>query len=165
MWPKLILLTITAGTANMIPPLMAKVWPKWKSPVDGGKTFKEVRILGDHKTWRGLVTGIIGAEIIFLVMTKLVILDLPWWFGGILGFGVLGGDMIKSFFKRQCRVPAGKSWFPWDQIDWVLGLIVIAMGWKLLNIEEILILLTIGLLLHLLVKVIGFWLRVNETVI
>ena len=163
-WLKIIILITTAGVANMIPPLSAKIWPKWETPLDGGLKFNNKRLLGDHKTVRGIVTGILAAQLVYFIWIRWMPI-LPWYFGGLLGFGALGGDIIKSFFKRQLEIPSGKSWFPWDQIDWILGTIFIYMFWGTLGLTEIMLLLGIGLGLHLLVKVIGYFMKVNKTLI
>jgi CDP-diglyceride synthetase len=34
------------------------------------------------------------------------------------------GDAVKSFFKRRLGITPGKSWFPFDQLDFVLGAIL-----------------------------------------
>lgn len=160
-WWTLIWIMIPAGVANMVPPIAAKVWPKWETPVDGGKMLWGRRVLGDHKTIRGLVTGVVTAEIIFLLLRP----ALPWYLGLVLGVGALGGDMLKSFFKRQLGVASGLSWFPWDQIDWIVGTLVVAKLWGLLGTGEVVILIIAGIGLHLLFKVLGFLLRLNQTMI
>jgi CDP-2,3-bis-(O-geranylgeranyl)-sn-glycerol synthase len=155
-WVLLTKLVMTAGVANMIPPLSARVWPKWNKPIDGPH-------LGSHKTWRGLITGVIGAQIIFILLGGIE--QTPWFFGALLGIGGLGGDMVKSFFKRKMGRKPGTSWFPWDQIDWIAGLIVVAKLWQLLNLSEILTLFVVGLGLHLMVRMIGYFLKINDEII
>ena len=164
---KLIWLLIPAGVANMIPPITAKIWPKWNAPIDDGKKWKGKPILGSHKTWRGLITGVISAEIVYLVLLLVVShnIDWPWWFGGMLGLVGLIGDMVKSFFKRRVGVKSGNTWFPWDQIDWIIGVILFGLCWGLLNFAEIVTLLVIGLLLHMLFKLMGYALKINKTAI
>lgn len=166
-WLKLIWIVVPGGVANMIPPFAAILWPKWSNPVDGGKELGGKRLLGNNKTWRGLITGTIGAEISFLLISLIWSTQglLPWWFGLPLGLGALGGDMLKSFFKRRVGVESGKSWFPWDQIDWILGLLAVTSWWQILSIWEMGVVLIIGLALHLLFKFIGFVIRINKTII
>lgn len=164
---KFLWLIIPAGFGNMMPPFAAKLIPKWTAPIDGGKSWRGIRWLGDHKTWRGLVFGIIGAEMIYLLQVQVFgqLYTTPWWFGGLLGLGALAGDAIKSFFKRRAGVKSGQSWFPWDQIDWIIGLVAVSVFWNILGVAEIIILLIIGLGLHLIVKAIGYFLKMNETII
>jgi len=37
-----------------------KALKKYGTPIDGGKTFRGKRVLGDSKTWRGLYAGVIA---------------------------------------------------------------------------------------------------------
>lgn len=163
-WELLAWLLALGGTANMVPPLAAKWWPKWKTPVDRGLSWGGQRLLGDHKTWRGLVVGSLSAEIIYLVTQKMGG-GFPWWWGGLVGLGSLTGDMVKSFIKRRMGIKSGKSWFPWDQIDWIGGIVVVAGPWCQLNGAEIMVLLATGLGLHLIVKLTGKLVGINQTAI
>jgi len=49
--------------ANIIP-VFAKKINLWNYPVDFGKTWKGKRIFGDHKTWRGIISGIVVAALL-----------------------------------------------------------------------------------------------------
>lgn len=168
-WWKLFWVMLPAGIANMVPPLAVKLWPKWNTPIDMGRSLNGKRIFGDHKTVRGFVTGILSAEIVFLVLRGIMIREanypLPWYFGALMGLGGLTGDAVKSFFKRRVGVPSGVSWFPWDQIDWIIGMIIVTEVWGLLSVMEMLVLLVSGLLLHLLFKILGYGLKLNKTLI
>ena len=129
---------LPAGLSNGFAVVAAKLplLRHWNTPVDGGHNWRGVRILGDHKTWRGLVGGtLIGALTAWLqglayqdyqaVREFCAALDYGTintvLLGALLGFGALLGDMIKSFFKRRIGVPSGKSWFPFDQLDYIAG--------------------------------------------
>ena len=153
----------------MVPPMAAKLYPKWNLPLDGGKSWNGKRIFGDHKTVRGMVTGIIAAELVFWLLKNVLVSEvgrsLPWYFGAAMGFGGLGGDAIKSFFKRRAGVASGVSWFPWDQIDWIVGMVLMSKIWNLLSYAEMGVLLLGGVALHLLFNVLGFGLKLNKTLI
>ena len=129
-----------AGIANMTPILAAKVpaLRRWTAPIDGGRSFRGKRIFGNHKTWRGLVTGMVVATLI-LGLQQVLVANVEWFdwvskgfsydfaiwqtllMGSLFAVGALGGDALKSFFKRQLGVAPGHSWPPFDQIDYVLG--------------------------------------------
>lgn len=130
---------IPAGIANMMPVFAAKI-PGLKHldyPVDFGTSFRGQRVLGDHKTWRGIILGTLAAMAVAAWQLQTFYGLIPddgtssWQIrygnvnplllGFLLGSGALIGDMVKSFFKRQKQVPSGHSWFPWDQIDYILG--------------------------------------------
>jgi CDP-2,3-bis-(O-geranylgeranyl)-sn-glycerol synthase len=123
---KAFLLFLPAGMANMTPVLASKIplLRDWKTPMDLGLSFRGKRLLGDNKTWRGVVAGVVvgGAVCYYL---ELAIHNSPSYgvflFGAWLSLGALVGDAVESFFKRQRGTPAGQSWFPLDQIDYILG--------------------------------------------
>lgn len=134
---------LPAAIGNMTPILVAKIpWAplrNWTTPIDLGKTWRGHRIFGAHKTWRGLITGMIVSTLI-LALQQAIFRQVPEmqdWLGGfdfgalptlivgpLFGLGALGGDAIKSFFKRQRGTPPGESWFPFDQIDLPVGALV-----------------------------------------
>jgi CDP-2,3-bis-(O-geranylgeranyl)-sn-glycerol synthase len=111
------LLFLPAGVANMTPIFAAHFKPlkKFTYPLDCNQNFRHKRIFGDHKTWRGLITGILTGTLTSLFF------GLPATYGLLVSFGALAGDAVKSFFKRQMGVPSGKSWFPFDQVDFIFG--------------------------------------------
>ena len=113
-------------------------------PIDLGKMYKDKkRILGDGKTWNGLIIGtVIGMISGFaLSIAALYINNTEYSFIGItdfLGFpymilitfsicfGALSGDIIESFFKRRRGINRGKDWIPFDQIDFILGFLFLS---------------------------------------
>ena len=136
---KTIWFLLPSGRANLVPPIAAKLIPRWDTPVDFGATLRGKRLLGPHKTFRGLASGILLASITlktqcFISTHVSVFQNLEessafcdlWWLGPWLGFAALTGDLFKSFLKRQFDIRPGHSWFPWDQIDWILGTLVAA---------------------------------------
>lgn len=101
-----------------------------------------------------------------------------WWavalFGAVLGFMALAGDAVKSYFKRRRQKDRGAPWVPFDQLDFVvfglLGMVLAApllpSGWVAAALlDDWVVLATLLLLtpvLHFLVNVIGFWLKLKE---
>jgi CDP-2,3-bis-(O-geranylgeranyl)-sn-glycerol synthase len=109
-------------------------------PIDFGKKWNDGnRILGDGKTWRGLFIGtFIGmtAGFGFSVVSKYAFnIDFPIRINDFTGFplmipilfslcfGALIGDIIESFFKRRIGKNRGENWIPFDQIDFILGVL------------------------------------------
>lgn len=162
----LIWLILPAAVANLVPPFAAIIIPKYNHPIDFGQTLRGRRILGDHKTIRGLVVGTAAGFLVFVLqksISPIAYQPLSYIFGFLLAFTALFGDMIKSFIKRQLNIISGTSWFPWDQIDWLIGPIVLLHLTISLTIFDVILILTIGLISHLLTKYVGFLLRVNTT--
>ncbi len=112
-------------------------------PIDFGKNYRDgKRIFGDGKTWRGLILGIlfgmiggfslsIVAKIItptdynFISFEKLDFTGFPIMIPIIfsISFGALFGDIVESFFKRRFSIERGKDWIPFDQVDFILGVL------------------------------------------
>ena len=109
------------------------------TPVDFGKKWKDGRrILGDGKTWRGLVTGaflgitggfgitiaaiyIAKSEFAFLGLNDFGRFPLMIPIISSVCFGALFGDILESFFKRRIGKKSGEDWIPFDQLDFILG--------------------------------------------
>lgn len=128
-----------AAIANVVPVFLAKVpfLKQFDTPLDFHKKLAGRPIFGTHKTWRGLLGGIIAA--ILFVWLQVWILDNcsglrdyvtinytpphfnPFLIGTLLAIGALGGDAIESFIKRRAGIAAGRPWHPFDQIDFVVG--------------------------------------------
>jgi CDP-2,3-bis-(O-geranylgeranyl)-sn-glycerol synthase len=101
-----------------------------------------------------------------------------WWavllFGALVGAMALVGDAVKSYFKRRVGKERGASWFPFDQLDFVVfGLLAFAVGAPLLPngwvaaalLDDWIVLATLLVLtplLHFLVNVLGYLLKLKE---
>ncbi|HUQ85191.1 MAG TPA: CDP-archaeol synthase [Candidatus Limnocylindrales bacterium] len=168
-----------AGVSNIAAFVSGKAsfLKKYSFPVDFGIKFRGKRLLGDNKTIRGFIFGIIGAIAIvslqiFLYknssyLQKTIPIDYntinPIIFGFLSGFGAMLGDSIKSFFKRQLNVPPGKSWFPFDQIDYIIGGIIFTSFYIKLSFYEYVLLFFMWFLLHPITTFIGYILRLKNS--
>lgn len=132
---------LPALVGNMAPVFATRFkWlPTLNTPLDGGKSWYGEPLLGPTKTIRGVVFGILFGSITALMQYELQPLPtvrplhllplisvshaLGW--GALLGFGALLGDALKSFCKRRLHIPSGSSWKPWDQIDVVIGVVLV----------------------------------------
>jgi len=127
-------------------------------PIDFGKNWKDgKRILGDGKTWRGLLVGtFLGMTVGFGLSVAAMYIDARGY--GYLGlsdfygfpfmipiifsicFGALLGDIVESFFKRRIGKKRGEDWIPFDQIDFLLGMLffsfIVAGILQLLSLTE-----------------------------
>lgn len=128
-----------AGMANVTPILVSKipVIKSWTLPLDFGKELHGTAIFGANKTWRGLICGILAAELVFLLERHIAhsisvhnfaaylraarFTSQPLILGALLGCGALVGDAVESFFKRRANRPPGSTWFPFDQLDYIVG--------------------------------------------
>ena len=125
---------LPAYLANMAPVVVVGRFEWLAGPIDGGRTWRGVRIFGDHKTWRGLVAGVVVGMIVFAAqratyqlgyLRALALIDYaafdPWLPGFLLGLGTGVGDAVKSFFKRRVGIAPGASWLGFDQLDFMAG--------------------------------------------
>lgn len=114
------------------------------TPVDFGKTLKDGRrLFGDGKTWRGLFVGtFIGMTVGFaLVVIASFLANSRFQYLGLatfegfplmlplifsLCFGSLLGDIVESFFKRRLGKQRGENWFGFDQLDFLVGALILS---------------------------------------
>ena len=111
------------------------------TPIDFGKTWYDGRrILGDGKTWEGLFFGTlmgVTAGFGFSALAKYAdSINFPIHIDDFTGFpmmipiifsicfGALIGDILESFFKRRVGKERGEDWIPFDQIDFILGVLL-----------------------------------------
>lgn len=131
--PAVLYFFVPAYLANMSPVLVQPWFRSLAVPIDAGRTFRGRRVLGDHKTWRGLLVGTIVAPIVLELQMvayeagygrSLALLDYgscSLWLGVLMGLGTGIGDAVKSFFKRQVGIAPGASWIGFDQLDFLVG--------------------------------------------
>jgi CDP-2,3-bis-(O-geranylgeranyl)-sn-glycerol synthase len=161
--------------ANVAPVLAARLIPRWNTPVDFSKTWQGQPLFGSHKTYRGFAAGlllgaltlrlqwILSSQSQFAATLNILTLDqMNLAVGAWLGFCALLGDLIKSFFKRRWNFAPGRSWFPFDQLDWIIGALFGSCFLIPFKISFWIQTLLVGLTLHLCVKTIGFFMGLNE---
>jgi CDP-2,3-bis-(O-geranylgeranyl)-sn-glycerol synthase len=158
-------LLLPAGIANMTPVLIKRLaildLPIYK------------KILGGHKTWRGLISGTLAG----IITVYIQFLLLPWTksiavaqyssinlflLGLVLGGGAMVGDMIGSLLKRWVKIPPGKSFPVIDQIDWILAVVIFMRIFYDLPPEIGLTGIIIFGLLHPIINLIGYVLKIKE---
>lgn len=138
---------LPAALANVAPILVAPLplLRKFNLPLDFHKTFQGQAIFGPNKTWRGLVSGIVTATIT-LWLQQIVAGHTNWFareinydalptllLGPLFGLGALGGDALESFFKRRRGIPSGKKWIPFDQLDYIVGGVLMSLPFVVLR--------------------------------
>jgi CDP-2,3-bis-(O-geranylgeranyl)-sn-glycerol synthase len=164
---------LPAAIANVTPIFAAHipVLKRFEYPMDFHKTFKGRRIFGDHKTIRGLLTGIIFATIT-LFLQQLAVEHIGFvaeWtaqvdyaalpvlvLGPLFALGALLGDAVESFFKRLKGIQPGDGWFPFDQIDYIIGGAVATMPFVQLSLLQYLWLIVLWLAIHVISTFVGY---------
>lgn len=166
-------LFLPAGVANMTPPLANKlpIIRNWNTPMDFGMKWGGKALFGKNKTWRGFVTGVVAGGIVAGLQYSLVsdhysgftTVVISILLGAIMGAGALLGDTVESFFKRRANVKPGQSWFPFDQIDYIIGGIVTLYPFVQPPFIVILWIFVLYFGLHLIVSYFGYRLGFKDT--
>lgn len=161
-------------------PLLAARMPgidRWNARLDFGKRFHGRPLLGSHKTWRGLLSGmVISTFVLWLQQVAaanfgfaeaftggLKYADFPTLIlGPLFGFGALGGDALASFFKRRRGVGSGKSWIPFDQIDYIIGAVIVSLPFVVLSVRQYILIFIIWFLMHLAGTYVGWRIGIKD---
>ena len=150
-----VLFFLPAGIGNMAPVIANKIpiLNRWNAPLDFGKDWKGKRILGDNKRWRGVVFGTLlaglSAMLISTLQNDVVYSAHPFILGCALGFGALFGDGVESFFKRLKGLKPGQSWFPFDQLDYIVGGLLFVYPFARLPINDMVTMIIVDFCIHL----------------
>lgn len=98
-------------------------------PVDGGHIWRDgERILGDSKTWRGLIIGVAATTLCSTLM------GMGALFGALFGALGLLGDLASSFIKRRYHLrpssrATGLDQLPEAFLPVLFGAFWIGYGW------------------------------------
>ncbi len=109
--------------ANGTPVVATSICGDWGAqPLDGGRRLADsYRLLGNSKTWRGvvlapLVTGLAALPLL-----------LPADVGVLVGVGAMLGDLLSSFIKRRLGMASSSRALGLDQIpEALLPLLLVA---------------------------------------
>lgn len=73
-----------------------------------------------------------------------------------MGAGALIGDAVESFFKRQAGIAAGKSWVPFDQVDYIIGGCLLSLFVVRLHFLDYLLILIVWVIVHFVAVYLGY---------
>ena len=121
------------------------------APIDRGSNFIDGRrIFGSNKTIKGFVSGLVlgtlagAGEAAFFTNQSLLLV------GSVASFGALLGDLIGAFVKRRLDIAPGNPLPIVDQLDFILGAIILAFPLLPVSAGAFLILLAATIPIHLL---------------
>jgi len=132
-------------------------------PVDFGRFLRDgERIFGDHKTFRGVAGGltvgfIVGVLESLLTSTQLIPLAV------LASIGALLGDLAGAFIKRRLRIRPGRPLPGVDQLDFVIGAVLLVSILSPLPLATIVILICLTPPIHLLTNVGAYLLGLKST--
>lgn len=170
-------LFLPAGLANM----MAAQASHYRTldflaiSVDQGIEFRGKRLLGKNKTLRGYIFGTFFGLCFALTQVFMYenlglssIFDLDYsevnivMYGALVSFGALLGDSVESFFKRQKGVAPGSPWFPFDQIDYILGGLILGSTVYQHDLSGYIAIFVVYFFGHLIFKALGYYLKLDD---
>lgn len=160
-----VLAFIPAGLAHAL--WLRSAWARrWRVPLDGGRTWRGRRLLGDNKTWAGFVVLPPATALTFALLHRAAA-DVPGlWPLSSVGYSLLGGwaalgfmlgELPNSFVKRQLDVAPGAAasgraarvlGFAIDRIDSLAGALLAVALVVPVSVEFVICLLLIVPALH-----------------
>jgi|CXWL01.1.fsa_nt_gi hypothetical protein len=154
-------------------------------PIDGGLTIGGRRLLGQNKTWRGLMAMPLATGVVFWMLSQ-VRESLPvwitsgmwalpprdyFWLGLWSGLGFMLGELPNSFMKRRLDIPPGEApsghrgalfCFVLDRIDSILGLLITLSLMQTIPWQTWFYLIVLGSLAHWLFSLLFFALKIKN---
>ncbi len=147
-------------------------------PIDGGTTLGGARVLGDGKTWRGAIAGIAAGAVLAQIMTTVVApmstllgVSLPPFSTAAalaLPTGAICGDIGASFIKRRTGRKRGAPFPGIDQLDFVVGALVltalVAGDWfqSVFTLQVAGVVLLVTPVLHVLTNALAYWVGLKD---
>lgn len=168
---------LPAYFANITPPLSKRVgiFNFLDKPVDGGKMFLGQPLFGNHKTWRGVICGLIVGfttvlvqrglyrfsaiqNISFLNYRQINIFLLGLLFPG----GAVFGDLLFAFVKRRLKLKPGTKFLPFDQTNYVIGAALFLSPFFEIPPVVWISLFILSFFLHIIINRLGFYLGLHN---
>ncbi len=135
----LLLLVVANGAPIIAAYLFGQRWA-WR--VDGGREFFDHQpLLGESKTWRGLIAAIVGCWAAALLMGH------PGNLGVTFAAYAMLGDLLSSFVKRRLRVPASGKMTGLDQAPEAIFPLLMLRGELGLGLSDVILITVIFILL------------------
>ena len=143
------------------------------TPIDFEKNWKDgKRILGDGKTFRGLIGGTACGVILGIIQMQYSPFEFLGGFTYLvifsLSFGALLGDSVKSFFKRRMGYERGGKLPLVDQLDFVAGAWIVTYmlepEWFMENftLQILIVILVLTPLLHRVTNIVGYYMKLKK---
>ena len=173
---------LPAYFTNMIPPLATKILATkmgffgfLDKEVDFGKKFQGQPVFGSHKSWRGVIFGIIlGISVAgfqfwlyrFPSIRNISLLDYHeiniLVFGFLISAGAIFGDLLSAFVKRRLKLAPGTKFLPFDQTNYVIGAALFLTPVFKIDILVWINLFVLTFLLHIIFNRLGYLLKIHR---
>lgn len=129
--------------ANASPVIVAKLArQRWASPLDFGWVLPDgQRLFGSHKTWRGLISGILAGAMAAALMR------LPLSVGAGFAAVSLIADALSSMVKRRMKLEPGTESLWLDQLAEALLPLVLFAGVLSLDTAQVIVVTLVFIML------------------
>lgn len=154
---QLVYFLIPAYIANAVPVLFGG-----GLPLDLGKNFVNgERIFGINKTVKGFLCGFLLGSVTslieeFILMKELILL------GVLASLGSMLGDLFGSFIKRRLKMRPGSSLLLIDQLDFIIGAIILSYPVYRFSYSMLLIIIMVTPPIHILANTIAYLLKLKR---
>lgn len=151
---------------------------KFNQPIDGGVKWHGTRLLGEGKTWRGLVFGVLAGVLAGWIQSmyhtqaaglvssllsepvNLPVMTITLAF--MISLGALTGDLIASFGKRRIGLESGSLAPLLDQLDYIIGAFIFSWFVVEPDIEMFGVIVLMTIPLHLFANLAAWLLRIKK---
>ncbi|KZX15063.1 hypothetical protein MBCUT_17510 [Methanobrevibacter cuticularis] len=134
------------------------------TPLDLSKNFRDGRrIIGDGVTQRGFIIGTILGTIVGIIQG--IIIGSPIHgliLGFLLSFGALLGDGVGSFIKRRLNIARGNPAPVLDQLDFIVGALILASLYIHISWTAVLIIAVITFIVHIISNMIAHLIGIKD---
>ena len=132
------------------------------TPLDGGRRLADGQpIFGSHKTVRGVIAGVVVGTLIGIaesvVDSRLLIA------GFMIALGSVLGDLLGAFIKRRLKVKPGKSFPILDQLDFILGGVLLGYPFFQIGLISIVLVVVVTPPIHLATNYGAYRLGIKKT--
>ena len=153
-----IYIAIPAYVANSTPVVLGG-----GAPIDRGREFVDGRrILGSNKTVKGFAYGLLFGSVAALAEAILFRNYLLVLAGILASLGALLGDLFGAFLKRRLDILPGHPLPVVDQLDFILGALVLTSPLLNVTMGAVLILVIATVPIHLLSNAVAYMLRLKK---
>ena len=132
-------------------------------PIDSGKSLSDgQRVFGDHKTVRGFLGGLVVGVIVGTFESALFSPNLLI-VATLASLGALIGDLAGAFVKRRLKISPGGSLPVFDQLDFIIGAMLLVSPIVTLSLATALILILVTPPIHFLTNLGAYALGLKST--
>jgi CDP-2,3-bis-(O-geranylgeranyl)-sn-glycerol synthase len=157
--------------AYVVPMYIANAAPiliHGKKPLDFNLKYKGKRLLGDGKSILGFLAGIICGSLAGMAL-GFAIPEFVLLFGTsyfllvfLLAFGAMLGDIVESFVKRRLGKKRGERWLVFDQLDFIIGGLILSLLIRLPELWLVVILLVATIFIHIMTNMAAYKLGLKK---